>query len=197
MYIINVNVYSISTNLCMCVQMASFASLGSVADVSEKPNQLLDFAFPKHQFGKTKVINCSFQAQWFQEFRWLHYDQFHNLAFCHNRVHAVQSGKMKSVAENVDLEFISCWFAPSGEKSKFNTHEHSKCHKSAEGLVIMPRTTMDIGEMLLSTYSEQKKANREHLLEVIQNVWFLARQGLPLRGDGKEEDSNFVQLLFL
>ena len=182
--------------------MATSANfLGSVPDVSEKPNQPLDFAFPKRQFGKTKIINCSFQAQWFQKFRWLHYDQSRDLAFCHTCVSAVQSGKMKS-AGNVDSAFISrrfCnWKDASGEKGAFSNHEHSKCHKSAVELVVtLPRTTMDVGKMLSSAHSEQKKANREYLLKVIQNVRFLARQGLPLRGDGKAEDSNFVQLLYL
>ena len=108
---------------------------------------------------------------------------------------------MKS-AGNVDSAFISrrfCnWKDASGEKGAFSNHEHSKCHKSAVELVVtLPRTTMDVGEMLSSAHSEQKKANREYLLKVIQNVRFLARQGLPLRGDGKAEDSNFVQLLYL
>lgn len=88
----------------------------------------------------------------------------------------------------------------SGEKGAFNSHEHSKCHKklSAVELVItLPRTATDVGEMLSSAHSKQKKANREYLLKVIQSVRFLARQGLPLRGDGKEEDSNFIQLLYL
>ena len=93
----------------ICTEMASFASLESVPDVSEKPNQPLDLAFPKRQFGKTKVVNRSFQAQWFQKFRWLHYDQSRNLAFCHTCVSVVKSGKMKS-AGNVDSAFISRGF---------------------------------------------------------------------------------------
>ena len=32
---------------------------------------------------------------------------------------------------------------------------------------------------------------------ILSNVRFLARQGLPLRGDGNECDSNFIQLLKL
>ncbi len=32
-------------------------------------------------------------------------------------------------------------------------------------------------------------------LKILSNVQFLARQGLPLRGDGEETDSNFTQLL--
>ena len=35
------------------------------------------------------------------------------------------------------------------------------------------------------------------LLLVLQNIRFLARQGLPLRGDGDESSSNFIQLLHL
>ena len=72
---------------------------------------------------------------------------------------------MKSAA-NIDSAFISCgfcnWKDESGEKGAFNSHEHSKCHKSALEVVIMlPRTMIDIGEMLSSAHSEQKKANRE------------------------------------
>ena len=35
------------------------------------------------------------------------------------------------------------------------------------------------------------------LLLVLQTIQFLARQGLPLRGDGNESDGNFSQLLRL
>ena len=40
----------------MCVQMTSSANcLGSVPDVSKTPNQPLDFAFLKRQFGRNKI----------------------------------------------------------------------------------------------------------------------------------------------
>ena len=32
----------------------------SLPEVDEQPNQPMWFKFPKHQFGKTKVVNCSF-----------------------------------------------------------------------------------------------------------------------------------------
>ena len=32
---------------------------------------------------------------------------------------------------------------------------------------------------------------------ILQNIRFLARQGLPLRGDADDADSNFIQLLRL
>ena len=169
--------------------------------MSDQPNQPTHFNFPKRKFGKTRVVNRSFQSQWFQKWRWLHYDQSRDLAFRHTCVTSVKSGKMK-VSGNVDPAFIFrgfCnWKDASGEKGGFNSHEHSTCHKSAVELVItLPRTTKDVGEMLSSAHSQEKKANREYLLKVIQNVRFLARQGLALRGDGKEEDGNFIQLLYL
>lgn len=43
----------------------------------------------------------------------------------------------------------------------------------------------------------QGETNREYLLYVMSSIRFLARQALPLRGDGDEKDSNFYQLLVL
>ena len=34
-------------------------------------------------------------------------------------------------------------------------------------------------------------------MKIAQNILFLAKQGIPLRGDGTEVDSNFIQLLKL
>ena len=39
--------------------------------------------------------------------------------------------------------------------------------------------------------------NREYFLKVLQNIRFLARQGIALRGDGNKDDSNFIHLLKL
>jgi hypothetical protein len=51
--------------------------------------------------------------------------------------------------------------------------------------------------MLSSQLAKEKQANREYLLNVLSIIRFLARQALPLRGDGDEKDSNFYQLLLL
>ncbi len=49
---------------------------------------------------------------------------------------------------------------------------------------------------MLSSISKKKRIT-QCLLKILSNVQFLARQGLPLRGDGEETDSNFTQLLKL
>ena len=43
----------------------------------------------------------------------------------------------------------------------------------------------------------KRSLKRQVLLRIPSNVRFLARQGLPLRGDGDETDSNFMQLFLL
>ena len=56
----------------------------------------------------------------------------------------------------------------------------------------------DIGEMLSKKHSDQKAANREVFLRILQNLRFLTRQGLALRGThGEEVNSNFMQLFYL
>ena len=79
-----------------------------------------------------------------------------------------------------------------------NTHEQTSTHKKAVELPInFPETTRDIGEMLSSSLATKKTANRQVLLRISMSILFLAKQGIPLRGDGTEEDGNFMQLLKL
>ena len=54
-----------------------------------------------------------------------------------------------------------------------------------------------IGESLNAAHEKEKQMNCEYLLRVLQNIRFLARQGIALCGDGNEDDSNFIQLLKL
>ena len=62
-------------------------------------------------------------------------------------------------------------------------------------MVTLPSTTRDVGEQLSQQYTSQKQINREALHQIISCLKFLCRQGLPIRGDGKEVDGNFQQLL--
>lgn len=61
--------------------------------------------------------------------------------------------------------------------------------------------------MISSQYEQERKANRAYLRKILENMIFLARQGLPMRGNwvaaddsdggGSEVHSNFHQLLLL
>ncbi len=64
-------------------------------------------------------------------------------------------------------------------------------------MVTLPATTQDIGEQLSRQHVQEKEKNRRMLQKIISCIRFLARQGLPLRGDGDEQNSNFLALLSL
>ena len=75
-------------------------------------------------------------------------------------------------------------------------HENSSCHREAvELLITLPATRRDVGEMLSTEHQREKQTNRGMLLKIISCVKYLARQGMALRGDGEEENSNFIQAL--
>lgn len=98
-----------------------------------------------------------------------------------------------------DPAFISKGFTYWKEGPKaFKKHQGCDCHREAvEALVVLPQCTQDVGELQSAVHQAEKARNREMLLLVLQNIRFLARQGLPLRGDGDESNSNFLQLLHL
>ena len=54
-------------------------------------------------------------------------------------------------------------------------------------------TTKSLVDMFPNTLSQEKFDNRQMLLKILENVRFLGRQGLPLRGN--ENEGNFHQLL--
>ena len=41
----------------------------------------------------------------------------------------------------------------------------------------------DIGDLLSAERVKQKAVNRSYLLKILQNLIYLARQGLPMRGN--------------
>ena len=51
--------------------------------------------------------------------------------------------------------------------------------------------------MLNAAAVTEKEKNRDYLLKMLSSIRFLACQGLALRGDGDEQDSNLIQLLVL
>ena len=79
----------------------------SVPNLPDLPNQPTDYNFPKREFGKSKITYRSFQGQWFKQWKWLHYDNVRDVAYCHNCVSAVNSGKMQLKGNAHDSTFLS------------------------------------------------------------------------------------------
>jgi len=64
----------------------------------------------------------------------------------------------------------------------FRKRERSKCHKDAiQVMVVLPKTTCNIGDSLSATHAEEKAENRKMLLKILQNIHFLGRQGVTQR----------------
>jgi len=58
-------------------------------------------------------------------------------------------------------------------------------------VIILPATTSDNAEQLSLHHSKQKEANRQIFMKILSSLRYLARQGLPLRGSGDDQDGNF------
>ena len=64
-------------------------------------------------------------------------------------------------------------------------------------MIVLPSTTKDVGELLVTQLAREKEHNRKMFLKIISSIRFLSRQGMALRGDRNDEDSSFLQLLQL
>ena len=61
----------------------SDGSTSSSESFPAEPLQPRSFHFPKREFGKMTVIKQSFNPGWFDRYKWLHYDNAKDAAFCH------------------------------------------------------------------------------------------------------------------
>ena len=178
----------------------SLATSSSLPDLPPQPvHPPSKFVFPKREFGKKQIVKRSCQASWFSTWPWLHY-QTHNpddVVFCHVCVSALKSKRMER--SRGDLAFTSNGFKNWKDATiSFKNHEASASHKEAlQVVMVIPATCSDVGEMLSREHAQEKSENRQCLLRILSNIRFLSRQGLALRGDGDEVDSNFMQLLKL
>lgn len=177
--------------------MASSASDSAASTSDPGPHQPRSFTFPSRSFGKKTVVSRSFQSKWFDKYKWLHYDEAMDAAYCYTCRKADEQNKLKSKYK--DSAFISRGFTNWKDGTVgFAKHEGSDCHKEAiQVMEVLPRTTHNVGEQLSQIYATNKRINRSILLKILQNVMYLARQSIAFRGDGDEADSNFIQLLHL
>ena len=155
------------------------------------------FAFPARKFGSNGAEKRSFRAEWCAKYDWLHYDRVADAAFCHLCITAEHEKKFL-VSTKRDPAFISRGYTNwKDATTAFSTHLASRCHKEAVEAKELPKQTGDVGEKLSTEHEQQKAENRAMFRRILQNVRFLARQGLSLRGHGDGSDSNFTQLLRL
>ena len=99
-----------------------------------------------------------------------------------------------------DPAFISKGFIYWKEAiTAFKKHQASRCHMEANEAMLIPDQVCGcIGELLSQQHHDEKAKNRRMLMIILQNIRFLACQGLSLRDSSDmEKYSNFMQLLIL
>lgn len=155
------------------------------------------FKFPHRKFGSQGATR-TFRAEWCEKFDWLHYDAPADAAFCHVCMCAELEKKFLASTKR-DVAFISNGFTNWKEATiAFKKHLSSACHREAVfGIQDLPKHVHDVGELLNAQHGKEKALNRDMFRRVLQNVRFLARQGLALRGQGDGAESNFIQLMRL
>ena len=102
----------------------------------------------------------------------------------------VNLSKLKFTGNEKESAFIYAGYSNWKDATRcFNKHKTSLTHKTAVDVVLtIPKTFGDVGCMLSAAHALEKKANQQYLLKLLQNVKFLARQGIALCGDGDEKD---------
>lgn len=151
----------------------------------------MSFQFPSTMIGSQKR-SCHWQ--WFKKYPWLHYSVEKDSVTCY--VCRNQNAQDNLRNEHCkELVFLETGFRNWKKAlSAFEKHQGSKCHTSATANeIVIPKC----GNVISMT-SEKERANMEMnrrcFMEILVAIQYLARQGLPLRGDDDEE-SNFIQLL--
>ena len=102
------------------------ASSSQASGVYEtQPFQPADFTFPKKQCAKQ---NRAFQAKWFTEFPWLHYNEKDDSVLCF--ICSQQSAKLNlRAAKNKESAFTSQSFTNWKKAlTRFKEHQVSECH---------------------------------------------------------------------
>ena len=179
---------------------ASTSAAASVTEVRDddatpsKPHQPRKFAFPKKEYGKKTVVRRAFNPSWFDIHTWLDYDEAMDAVFCHVCKRGIREKGVKTTCS--DVAFMSRGFCNwKDAKASFKRHEESRCHKdSVQAFAVQ---CLDCREMLSKAVSGEKSTNRQMLYKILSTIRCLARQGLPLRGDGTEINSNFMQIFLL
>ncbi|XP_061173672.1 zinc finger MYM-type protein 1-like [Saccostrea echinata] len=163
-------------------------------EIGSTPNQPRNIFFPAKRFGKKMR---SFNASWFDRWSWLHYVVNKDVVFCFSCIKSFQKKTLS--CHKKEKACISRGFKNwKKATTKFAEHEKSDCHKEAmEREFTIKKEVKDVGESLSKTHEVEKKSNRENLLKITNILKFLARQGIALRGDKDEKNSNFNQLLML
>ena len=167
-------------------------------EIPEKFHPPKTYKFPKRKFGSTVITERSFQPQWCDTYKWLHYDKVADAAFCHLCMRTQRGRKLLS-SHRREPAFITSGFTNWKEANKgFSKHQSSECHKEAiEALCLLPAQIVGhVDELRSDEIKQQKVVNRKIFMKIWENTRYLACQGLPFHGY-EDNSGNFIQVMKL
>ena len=140
-------------------------------------------------YGKN-ICNRSCHIEWFEKWNWLHYSVANDSLFCYVCHQAYTQNKL--FTNNLDKKFIlddgfSLWNKATGKDGRIPKHENSDCHKEAMEKLCSDKPSENISSVISNEYRKQEEQNRHCLIQIIDVIRLLVRQGLPLRGDDREK----------
>ena len=129
---------------------------------------------------------------WFNRFTWIHYDIPRDSDFCFICCKATKEKKLK-LNGLTEGTFLSSGYTNWKDATRnFTKHEQCEFHKQ---VAVVLSKTKDVSEMLSSRLAADKEKNRMYFLKVLSTIRYLARQGLPLRGDDEVELNFLISLV--
>ncbi|CAI6352180.1 unnamed protein product [Macrosiphum euphorbiae] len=174
---------STSSSLCenVCTSTPQILNLG-LGDIESGPYRPILAAYPKTKFGKQ---NRCFNKQWFVECAWLEYSTTLDAAFCYV-CRIFGTGDVEPAWTKTGL---SNWqkFA-----DKLNKHKLSKIHLTNVSKMEAFKSSKKTGSVksqVISAHNEIVMKNRKYILNIIEIVLYLAKQGVSFRGHREDSDS--------
>lgn len=152
-------------------------------------------AIPCHTVISSKGVKkrLRFNAKWYQQYPWLHYDTNVNGFLC---IYCARLGRRPAAANFCRTAapiFLKTGFRRWRDAAKcFKRHAHSSCHQVAT--LEEASAGNIVQEICVANQLGQKKA-RSCLKIIITTLKFLARQGLSIRGSESDANSNLHQAL--
>ena len=98
---------------------------------------------------------------------------------CHTRTRAHITHQLTTLM--LDAAFITKGYT-IWKDAGFSQHERSQCYREAvERSIALHATTKDAGEHISSTREEDKANSRKPIINMLSNIRFLGRRGIPYR----------------
>ena len=180
----------LQVNACSCACCSNF-------NVAHQPG---DVHSAKNEIGTAEQRNSkrSIQASWYDKHPWISVCTSSYKVFCHVCCSA-RKQNLITFSKHIKLTFVEGGFS-NWKKAlqRFCEHEKSEMHREAITKVNAKSTTIVIAAQLSTQCEEEMRNHHMMFLKVLENVRYLARQCLALRGNREDNDTfdgNLYQLL--